>query len=48
MTTAAIVLVAATFLASAVEGVEALTIVLAAGFTRGWRSALICAVAAGV
>ncbi len=36
-----IFLVAATFLASAVEGVEAVTIVLAAGVTRGWRSALI-------
>ena len=30
-----------TFLASAVEMVEALTIVLAVGVTRGWRSALI-------
>ena len=30
----------ATFLASAVEFVEALTIVLAMGLTRGWRSAL--------
>src|SRR5690349_9310258 len=30
-----------TFLASAVEMVEALTIVLAVGLTRGWRSALI-------
>ena len=29
-----------TFLASGVEAVEALTIVLAAGLTRGWRSAL--------
>ncbi len=29
----------AVFLASAVEGVEAVTIVLAAGITRGWRSA---------
>src|SRR4051794_20859233 len=29
------------FLASAVEMVEALTIVLAVGVTRGWRSALI-------
>ncbi|HET8523269.1 MAG TPA: hypothetical protein VFL82_08550 [Thermomicrobiales bacterium] len=48
MTTAAIVLVAATFLASAVEGVEALTIVLAVGVTRGWRSALIGAGAAGI
>ena len=34
------VLVAAVFLASAVEMVEALTIVLAAGSTRSWRSAL--------
>src|SRR5437773_2519909 len=33
-------LVAAAFLASAVEMVEALTIVLAAGLTRGWRSSL--------
>jgi uncharacterized membrane protein len=36
----AIFLVASTFLASAVEMVEALTIVLAAGLARGWRSAL--------
>src|SRR3989442_4578563 len=34
-------LVLAAFLASAVEMVEALTIVLAVGVTRGWRSALI-------
>ena len=33
-------LVVAVFLASAVETVEALTIVLAVGLTRGWRSAL--------
>ncbi len=33
-------LIASAFLASAVEFVEALTIVLAAGVTRGWRSAL--------
>jgi uncharacterized membrane protein len=33
-------LVASAFLASAVEFVEALTIVLAAGVSRGWRSAL--------
>jgi uncharacterized membrane protein len=33
-------LVASAFLASAVEGVEALTIVLAVGLTRDWRSAL--------
>jgi uncharacterized membrane protein len=36
-----IFLVASSFLASAVEGVEALTIVLAVGVTRGWRSVLI-------
>ena len=41
MTTSAVFLVAAAFLASAVEMVEALTIVLAVGVTRGWRSALI-------
>ena len=34
-------LIASAFLASAVEFVEALTIVLAAGVTRGWRSALV-------
>lgn len=34
-------LVLASFLASGVEGVEALTIVLAAGVVRGWRSSLI-------
>ena len=37
--TGAAVLVTAVFLASAVEMVEALTIVLAVGVTRGWRSA---------
>ena len=36
-----IFLFASVFLASAVEGVEAVTIVLAAGLTRGWRSALV-------
>jgi uncharacterized membrane protein len=39
-------LVAASFLACAVEMVEALTIVLAVGVTRGWRSATIGTVAA--
>jgi len=34
-------LFASAFLASAVEMVEALTIVLASGLTRGWRSSLI-------
>src|SRR5437667_8734448 len=41
-------LFAAAFLASAVEMVEALTIVLAVGITRGWRSALIGVATAGV
>src|SRR5438874_8283019 len=36
-----VLLFASTFLASAVEMVEALTIVLAAGLTRGWRSSLV-------
>jgi uncharacterized membrane protein len=36
-----VLLVAASFLACSVEMVEALTIVLAVGVTRGWRSALI-------
>jgi uncharacterized membrane protein len=35
-----------TFLASGVEAVEALTIVLAAGLTRGWRSTLLGVLAA--
>jgi len=35
-----VVLVLAVFLASAVEMVEALTIVVAVGATKGWRSAL--------
>jgi uncharacterized membrane protein len=39
-------LVLTTFLASGVEAVEALTIVLAAGLTRGWRSTLIGVAAA--
>ena len=39
MTTATVVLFLAVFGASAVEMVEALTIVAAAGVTRGWRSA---------
>ncbi len=41
-----VVLVSAVFLASAVEMVEALTIVLAVGFTKGWRTALEGAFAA--
>ncbi|MGD0378758.1 MAG: hypothetical protein ABSC30_02115 [Acidimicrobiales bacterium] len=46
MHSAAIVLVVSVFLASAVEMVEALTIVVAVGVTRGWRSALEGAAAA--
>ncbi len=34
-------LILSTFLAAGVEGIEALTIVLATGITRGWRSALM-------
>jgi MYXO-CTERM domain-containing protein len=41
-------LVASAFLASAVEMVEALTIVLAVGLTRDWRSALTGAAVAAV
>ncbi len=41
MTTGTVMLVLAAFLASAVEAVEALTVVLAVGVTRGWRSSLI-------
>jgi uncharacterized membrane protein len=44
----AVFLVLAAFLASTVEFVEALTIVLAAGVTRGWRSPLIGVAAATV
>jgi uncharacterized membrane protein len=40
--------VVATFLASAVEVVEVVTIVLALGLTRGWRSTLLGAGAASV
>src|SRR5437879_1011146 len=41
-----VLLVAASFLACAVEMVEALTIVLAVGVTRGWRSAIVGTAAA--
>ncbi|HEY2331684.1 MAG TPA: hypothetical protein VGH94_07170 [Acidimicrobiales bacterium] len=43
-----LLLFAAAFLASSVEMVEALTIVLAVGVTRGWRSVLIGVAAATV
>ena len=45
-TTSTVTLALAVFLASAVESVEALTIVVAAGVSRGWRSALEGAAAA--
>jgi uncharacterized membrane protein len=45
-TTSTVVLILAVFGASTVEMVEALTIVVAAGVTRGWRSALEGAAAA--
>jgi uncharacterized membrane protein len=41
-----LLLVAAPFIASAVEMVEALTIVMAVGVTRGWRSAIVGTLAA--
>lgn len=40
MSSSDVVLITAVFIASAVEMVEALTIVLAVGITRGWRSSL--------
>jgi uncharacterized membrane protein len=43
-----VLLVLSSFLASAVEMVEALTIVLASGLTRGWRSSLIGVAAAAL
>src|SRR5579859_2966944 len=46
MTGSQLFLVVSVFLASAVEGVEALTIVLATGITRGWRSAFLAVGAA--
>ena len=39
-TSSAVTLAVAVFLASAVESVEALTIIVAAGVSRGWKSAL--------
>jgi Ca2+/H+ antiporter, TMEM165/GDT1 family len=46
MTSSGLGVVVATLLASAVEFVEALTIVLAIGITRGWRSTMIGVVTA--
>ena len=46
LTTAAITLIVAVFVASAVEAVEAFTIVLAMGLTRSWKAAIVGTVAA--
>ena len=48
VSTSTVLVILGTFLASAVEMVEALTIVLAVGVTRGWRSPLIGVAAATV
>src|SRR5437899_10064706 len=48
MSTSSILIVTGAFLASAVEMVEALTIVLGVGVVRGWRSTLTGVGAAGV
>ena len=48
VSTGTFLIVAGAFLASAVEMVEALTIVLGVGVVRGWRSTLIGAGAAGI
>jgi uncharacterized membrane protein len=48
VSTGTVLVVAGAFLASAVEMVEALTIVLGVGVVRGWRSALIGAGTAGL
>ena len=45
MTTSEWILIVSTFLASAVEAVEALTVILAVGTTRGWRAPWIATVA---
>lgn len=46
MNSAAIALIGTTFIASAVEVVEAFTIVLAMGLTRSWRAAIVGTIAA--
>ncbi len=46
MTASALLLVLASFLACAVEAVEALTVFLAIGVTRGWRSPILATLAA--
>ena len=46
MDTSAVLLITGSFLASAVEMVETVTIILAVGITRGWRSAFVGAAVA--
>lgn len=48
LTTAGITLIVAVFVASAVEAVEAFTIVLAMGLTRSWKAAIVGTLAAVV
>src|SRR3954454_12183525 len=48
VSTSTVLVILGTFLASAVEMVEALTIVLGVGVVRGWRSPLIGVAAATV
>jgi uncharacterized membrane protein len=48
MSTSTILIIGGAFLASAVEMVEALTIVLGVGLVRGWRSTLIGVASAGI
>ncbi len=46
MTTSEWILILSTFLACAVEAVEALTVILAVGVTRGWRAPMLATIAA--
>lgn len=48
LTTADWILVLSTFLACAVEAVEALTVILAVGVTRGWRGPITATIAATI
>src|SRR5437870_12941344 len=48
MSTSTLLTILGAFLASAVEMVEALTIVLGVGIVRGWRSTLIGVASAGI
>ncbi|MDB4958618.1 MAG: hypothetical protein JWO36_6187 [Myxococcales bacterium] len=46
MSTSEWILLVSTFLACSVEGVEALTVILAVGVTRGWRAPMTATIAA--